>query len=70
MIDHILVYVTAFLLISIVPWQSRLGHIGSKTPSPSVEEEPIMEAWCLLKNEEEGGLLPPHFSFDYKNVAH
>ena len=29
-----------------------------------------MEAWLLLKNEEEGGLPPPHFSFDYTTVAH
>ena len=36
-----------------------------------MEEELMMEAWGLLKNEEESGLLPsPAFSFDYKIVAH
>ena len=30
----------------------------------------MMEAWCLLKNEEEGSLLLPlHFSFDYKKCS-
>ena len=29
-----------------------------KTPPPDMEEEVIIEAWHLLKNEEEGGLLP------------
>ena len=63
MIYHILIYVTAFLLISIVPWQSLLDHVGTRTPlpdpaPPDVEEELMMEAWHLLKNEQEGGLLP------------
>ena len=31
MIYHILVYVTAFLLISIAPWQSWLDHVGIDT---------------------------------------
>ena len=48
-------------------WSRR----DEKTPLPDVEEELMMEAWGLLKNEEEGGLFPPpHFSFDYKTVAH
>ena len=42
-----------------------------KVPFPSLEEELIMETWCLLKNEEEGDFPPsPHFSFDFKAVAH
>ena len=31
---------------------------NKKTPPPNVEEERIMEAWTLLKKEEEGGHLP------------
>ena len=42
-----------------------------KTPPPDVEEELMMEALCLLKDEEEGGLLPlPIFLFIVKSVAH
>ena len=42
-----------------------------KTSPPNVEEELMMEAWCLLKDEEEGGLLPlPTFFLIVKNVAH
>ena len=42
-----------------------------KTPPSDIEEELRMEAWCLLKNEEEGGLSPhPHVSSDYKTVAY
>ena len=43
-----------------------------KFPPSDMEEELMMEveACYLLKNEEEGGLPPPHFSFDYKTVAH
>ena len=66
-----LVYITAFLLISIMPWQSWLEHIRPKTSLLNVKEELMMEAWCLHKNEEEGGLPPPlHVSFDIKTVAH
>ena len=60
-----------FLLISIAPltvlaWPGR----DKKTPPHNMEEELMIEACHLLENEEEGGLLPPHFSFDYKTVAH
>ena len=71
MIYHILVYVTTFLLISIVPWQST-GPVwpcrDKKTPPPDVEEEEelMMEAWQGRK----WSSPPPHFSFDYKTVAH
>ena len=72
MIYHILVYVTAFLLISMAPWQSQFDHVGKRElPLPDGEEELMIEAWHLLKNKEEGGLLPlPHFSFDDRTVAH
>ena len=55
---YVLVYVTAFLLISIASWQFWLGHIGSKTPLPNVEKELMTEAQRLLKKEEEGSFLP------------
>ena len=32
-------------------------HEDKKTPLPDVEEELMLEAWFLLKNEEEGGRL-------------
>ena len=32
-------------------------HGDKKTPLPDVEEELMLETWCLLKNEEEGGCL-------------
>ena len=57
MIYCILVYVTAFLLISIVPWQSQFDHVGTGKLTHRTEEELIVKVWCLLKNEEEGGLL-------------
>ena len=49
-------------VMTILAWPCR----ERKTPPPDVEEEPMMEAWHLLKNEEEGGLFPlptfPHYS--------
>ena len=30
----------------------------------------MTEAWLLLKNEEQGGLPPPHFPFDHTTAAH
>ena len=59
-IYHFLGYVFDFLPISIAPWQSHFDHVKTRKlpPAPSVEKELMMEAWCLLKNEEEGGLLP------------
>ena len=42
-----------------------------KIPLPNVEEELMMEAWCLLKNEEEGGLLPlPTFPLVLRAALH
>ena len=63
-IYHFLGYVFDFLLISIAPWQSHFDYVRTRKlpPAPSVEEELMMEAWCLLKNEEEGG-FPPFPSF-------
>ena len=72
MISHILVNVTAFLLISIAPWQSWFDHTGDKKiPPPDVEKELMMEVWRVyLQNEEKGGLLfLLHLSFDYKTVS-
>ena len=38
-----------------------------KTPLPTVEEELMTETWHILKNEEEGDLLPlPTFPFVIK----
>ena len=46
-------------------------HRDKKTLLSDVEEKPVMEAWHLLDNKEEGGLPPtPHFSSYYKTVAH
>ena len=39
---------------------------NKKTPLPNLEEELMMEAWCLLKSEENEVFSPSHFSFDYK----
>ena len=60
---RILAYATTFLLINIVPWQVGLvwATTRRKSPPPAVEEELMIEAWHLLKNEEEGGLLPSLF---------
>ena len=53
MISHILVYVTAVLLISIAPWQSWFDHTGDKkSPPPDMEKELMMEVWHVLQNEE------------------
>ena len=35
----------------------------------NLEEEPIMEAWCILKKGKEDFLPTFYFSFDYKTVA-
>ena len=40
--------------MTVSAWPCR----DKKTPLPNIEEEMIMEAWRLLKNEEEGGLFP------------
>ena len=58
MIYHILVYITTLLLIWIAMTVLVWPYRDKKTPLPDdAEEELIMEAWCLLKNKEEGGLL-------------
>ena len=42
-----------------------------KAPLPNLEEELMLKARNLLKDQEESGFFPPpHFSFDYKTVAH
>ena len=40
--------------MTVPAWPCR----DKKTPPPDMEEEMMTEAWRLLKNEEEGGLLP------------
>ena len=40
------------MTVSVWPYGNK------KTPPHNVEEERIMEAWRLLKKEEEGGRLP------------
>ena len=62
MVYHILVYVTTFshfrCSMTVPVWLCR----DKKNPPPDVEAELMMEAWRLLKNEEEGGpLLLPAF---------
>lgn len=57
-IYHSLAYVTAFLLISIVPWQSQFDNAGQENSPAPCGGELMMETWRLLKNEEEGNLLP------------
>ena len=52
--------------MTVLAWPYR----DKKTPQPNLEEELMMEAQCLLKNEEESGLFPLFtFSFDYETVA-
>ena len=71
MIYHILVHVTAFLLISMAPWQSQFDHVGTRELPPPDVEELMSEAWHLRKDKEDGGPVPlPHFSFDDRTVAH
>ena len=53
-------------IMTVLAWLWR----DKKTPPSDMEEGLMMEVWCLLKNKEESGLFPPHFSFDYKTVAH
>ena len=52
--------------MTLLAWPCR----DKKTPQPNLEEELMMEARRLLKNEEESGLFPLFtFSSDYKMVA-
>ena len=43
----------------------QLDHGGTRKLPANTEEEVMMEAWCLLKSEEESSLPPSYFSFDY-----
>lgn len=65
---YICYWLIAYLLcaVTVPAWPHRAKEIMS-----DVEEKLVMEAWHLLNNEEEGGPPPtPHFSSDYKIVAH
>ena len=52
--------------MTILVWSFR----DKKTLQTNLKEMLMMEAWCLLRNEEESDFATPHFSFDYKTVAH
>ena len=52
--------------MTVLAWPCR----DKKTPQPNLEEELMLEAWRLLKNEEESSLFPLFiFSSDCKMVA-
>lgn len=69
---YLLVYVTDLLLICFVLWQSQLDHIGTKkTLLSDVEGETGDGSLTSTQQWGEGGPPPtPHFSSDYKIVAH
>ena len=52
--------------MTILVWPSR----DKKTTPLDMEEELMIEAWCLLKNEEEHGLLPFSTLPLMINIAH
>ena len=68
MIYHILVYVTIFLLISTVPWQSQFDHIGTRKLSRSTWRR----SWCWKHDDysrKRSSSSLPCFSFPYKIIA-
>ena len=68
MIYYILVYITAFLLISTVSWQSWFDYLG-KRKSPT-HHGGGNDDWSLMSRMRKKVVFsPPCFFFDYKNVA-